>query len=229
MTTLKDIDDIRNGIYANHFIREAFDFRRIAILKVCHIFPPASPFSDSHVAANLQTPNHILNPEDIPPGHDRDVYADVSYPASGRYTLQWLEAPDPSQEILTLVPNNRDATFKNNTEKPCEKPKPSDLLLQYNYGAAAVKRWGHGTEVLKNHTSPPRPSMPIHPPIRPSKSFTAGAGTGESEGQAAWDEDDVVLFFWANTQAARERRLKKVEENTQRMEQWRRGVHQDSV
>jgi hypothetical protein len=46
----------------------------------------------------------------------------------------------------------------------------------------------------------------------------------ESEGQVLWDEDDVMLFFWGNSQAAKQRHLKKVQENTQRMEHWREGV-----
>jgi len=175
------------------------------------------------VATNPQTPNQILNPKDIPPRDDRHVYADVSYPTSSRYTLQWLVVPEPG--ITTIVPNNRDATFKRNTEKP----KPSDLLLHYTYGAAAIKCWGHGTEVLKDRANPPRPSAPVQAPIRPSRSSTAGAGTGESDGQATWDEDDVMLFFWGNTRAAKERHLKKVEEIIERMEQWRAGVAEDSV
>jgi hypothetical protein len=35
--------------------------------------------------------------------------------------------------------------------------------------------------------------------------FTTGTGTGglvESEGQAMWDEDEVMLFFGGNSQAA---------------------------
>ncbi|KAJ7729221.1 hypothetical protein B0H14DRAFT_3518366 [Mycena olivaceomarginata] len=36
------------------------------------------------------------------------------------------------------VPNNKDAAFK----KHSKKPKPSPLLLHYNYGVAALKWWG---------------------------------------------------------------------------------------
>ena len=60
-------------------------------------------------------------------------------------------------------------------------------------------------------------------------SSKAGAGTRElveSESQAMWDEDEVMLFFWGNSQAAKERHLKKVGENIRRMEQWRGGVPQ---
>jgi hypothetical protein len=36
-------------------------------------------------------------------------------------------------------------------------PKPSDLLLHYNYGAAAIKMWGRGIEVLRDHAKPRPP------------------------------------------------------------------------
>ena len=37
-------------------------------------------------------------------------------------------------------------------------PKPADLLLHYNYGAAAVKQWGVKSSVLTSHPDIPRPS-----------------------------------------------------------------------
>ena len=168
----------------------------------------------------------------------------VCYPSRGRYTLQWLVIPGVFEGHT--VPNNSDAAFK----KHSGRPKPSELLLHYNYGAAAVKCWGHGTEVLQNRAKP-RPTMPVPAPMGPSRTThnrstairkrdaaraaddsgagnaAAGPATGElveSEGQAIWDEDDVMLFFWGNSQAAKQRHLKKVQENTQRMEQWREGV-----
>ena len=112
-----------------------------------------------------------------------------------------------------------DAAFK----KATRKPKPSDLLLHYNYGAAAVKCWGRGTDLLRERARPPRPLVPF---LVPTHSMDAAirnlrAGTGrlvESEGQAEWDEDDVMLFLWGNSPAAKERHLKKVDENNRRME-----------
>jgi hypothetical protein len=251
VTTLHDINDIRNGVFANTLIHDGFDPRFAAVLKVCHNCPPACPLSDPYVATNPQTPNHILKIKDIPPRHKPGyVSEDVSFPTRSRYTLQWLV--DPGEGVTFMIPNNSDAAFRKFTRKP----KPSDLLLHYNYGAAAVKCWGRGIEVLQNRANPPRPRVPVPAPTGPSKTThdretvlrelreardpggagagtsTAGAGTGglvESEGQAMWDEDDVILFFWGNSQAAKERHLKKVSENTRRMEQWRGGVPQVSV
>jgi len=53
------------------------------------------------------------------------------------YTLQWLV--QPSHSAPANAPDNDDATFKANTDIP----KPSDVLLHYSCGAAAVKQWGH--------------------------------------------------------------------------------------
>ena len=118
-----------------------------------------------------------------------------------------------------MIPNNSDATFK----KATKKAKPSDLLLHYTYGAAAaVRRWGRGTEILTKLATPPRPQVPVPAPAGPRRtihdrdstvrkrpkgqstgetgagSSLAGAGTAglvESEGQVIWDEDEVMLFF----------------------------------
>lgn len=46
--------------------------------------------------------------------------------------------------LLDLYPNNTAAAFKRGTNLP----KPSSLLLHYNYGAVVVKLWGRRTEVL---------------------------------------------------------------------------------
>ena len=151
-----------------------------------------------------------------------------------------------------MVPNNSDATFK----KWTRKLKLSDLLLHYTYGAAAVKHWGRGVDVLQDLTKPPRLNVPVSALAGPSTiihdrsvairkreealvASEAGAGKAiagagrararagelvESEGQAMWDEDDVMLFFWGNSRAAEERHLKRDNENTERMEKWREAV-----
>jgi len=40
------------------------------------------------------------------------------------------------------------------------------------------------------------------------------------------DADDVMLFFWGNSQVAKERHAKKVTEANRRMEQWKAGLPQ---
>jgi hypothetical protein len=66
---------------------------------------------------------------------------------------------------VTSPPNNTDATFKNSTGEP----KPSEPLLHYNCGAAAVKNRGYGKEVLQNYTKPPRPPAPVATSVGPSR------------------------------------------------------------
>jgi hypothetical protein len=44
------------------------------------------------------------------------------------------------------------------------------------------------------------------------------------EGQVQWEEDDVMLFLWGNSNTAIEHYQKKVEDSTQQIEQWREGV-----
>ena len=167
---------------------------------------------------------------------------DVRYPSPDRFTLQWLIDPEDDY-TRRLIPNNSDAAFK----KDSPKPKQSKLLLHYNYGAAAVKRWGRGIEVLQKRAKPPRPptepSETMHDrTIAISKRDAAWSGDGgnsqaptgteelvESDGQDSWDEDEVMLCFWGNTPAAKQRHLEKVQETTLRMEQWREGVYQGSA
>ena len=40
-------------------------------------------------------------------------------------------------------------------------PKPADLLLHYDYGAAVVKQWGENSSVLINRPDIHRPSVPV--------------------------------------------------------------------
>lgn len=138
-----------------------------------------------------------------------------------------------------MFPNNLDAAFKNR-----QKPKPSDLILHYNYGAAAVKYWGRNLEVLDKDK---RPDLP-HPKQRqadtmvmgPTTSIgdraemikklttaraegSQGGGIESAEGTTLEqpDEDKVMLFFWGNSMAARERHAKKEQACKETINEWR--------
>ncbi|KIM36072.1 hypothetical protein M413DRAFT_14175 [Hebeloma cylindrosporum] len=231
--TLDDVDDVRNGFLGNHLLYSVFEPREVVVLK---------------------TPNRILTTDDVPPRHHRALSENVEYPPDGsRFTLQWLVDPGKAVMETNTAPNNCDAAFRKCTigTGSAVKPKPSDLLLHYNYGAAVVKNWGKNIDVLRKCTEPPRPSnLVVGPsetkhrcgtttrkraPARSSGGDRDGrptADTGmlaESEGEPEWDEDDVMLFFLVNTPAARERFRKQDEENTQRMERWREDVPQGPV
>jgi hypothetical protein len=164
-----------------------------------------------------------------------------------RYTLQWL---NPLNNISSAtIPNNSDATFRQNTRLA----KPSDILLHYTYGATAIKCWGKETQVLQSRENIPCPGESKPAEAEPSRTkhdrtialrkrekyrsqegggSTVGPGTGgvvESDGQAMWDEDDVMLFLWGNSQAAKERHVEEVAEKSEQIEQWRGGVSQELV
>jgi len=213
----EDIDDIRNGLFVA-FIHRELDSRNMVILK---------------------TPNRYLQTDDVPHHTRARIHTDTEYPHGSRYTLQYICTPD--ETLQSIAPDNIDATFKKGTSRP----KPSALLLHYSYGAAAVHQWGTGAEVLWKKFPPPRPPKPIPAAAGPSKNVhdrsiavtkreaaqaglsTAGAsgqGTLAEQAEAVWDADDVMLFFWGNTRAARDRHAKQVRETAQRMEQWRDGV-----
>lgn len=181
-----------------------------------------------YLTASGQTPNRILSTTDIPERNERTEMAeDVEYPVTGRYTLQWLTAPN--KFMSDVIPNNRDATFK----KRSRKAKPSDLLLHYNYGAAAVKQWGYGVEAFQQLPKA-RPPGPVTAPLGPERTThtrektiqqldtarnasrggsrnriaraASGSGTRRTVNteQAEWDEDDVMLF------SGETRRLRKI-------------------
>jgi hypothetical protein len=232
---LTDINDIRNGVFLKSDVHHIFDSREAAILKVRHTRRPMSYISHISLATDAQSPNHVLDTTDIP-RQDRlfGMPEGVTYPENKRYTFQWLTSPDP-----VIVLNNIDAAFKIRNRDP----KPSDLLLHYNYGAAAVKCWGHGEDILDTHV--PRPSPPPlapkeHPRTQHDRTIAiqkrhkarqkggdggnVTAGDQPGEDNTRWDEDDIMLFFWSHTPAAIERNRKKQAESTQSVEQWRRGV-----
>jgi len=189
---LGDINDIRNGVFAAAQIRNGFDPRHIVVLKVCHIYLPVCPFSDPYVTANPQTPNNMLSTKDIPPRHDRgDLPEGVSYPGRSHYTLQWLVS---SGKVTSMVPNNSDsdAAFKKRTGKR----KPLDLLLHYNYGAAAVKCWGRGSEVLQNLANPPCPPVPVPAPTGPLRTTHDKSAAIHDKCNEAWAADGAGTGKW---------------------------------
>jgi hypothetical protein len=93
------------------------------------------------------------------PNSRRDLLDDVEYPADDRFTIQCLEdRPYISREFWVGV----DTAFRRDTNLA----KPSELLLHYNYGAAAIKCWGRNAHLL---SVPPRRTV-----SRPSAPVTLG-------------------------------------------------------
>ncbi|KAI9567886.1 hypothetical protein HD554DRAFT_2314559 [Boletus coccyginus] len=218
LRTLKSINDIRNGIIGIPF--------------------PHHSYFDSRDAVILKTPNLILRTNDVPGPHNRNLHDGYSYSPQARYTFQWLFTDDP--ELLHSFPNNADAAFVSH-----DKPKPSDLLLHYSYGAAAVTKWGRNHAILNSRPGLPRPTTVT---LSPTKSIDnrqittaelvaardkevqlqpagneGGMDSTKSE-QPVWDEDDVMLFFWGNSIPSMERHAEKERERKETIEKWRIGV-----
>jgi hypothetical protein len=87
----------------------------------------------------------------------------TGYPEGERFTLQLIEIKnDFDRSGLThSFRLGRDAAFSVDTDAA----KPSGVLLHYNYGTAAVKWWGHHTDILRS-PGPPHPPPPPPPPRR---------------------------------------------------------------
>jgi hypothetical protein len=160
-----------------------------------------------------------------------------------RYTLQWLTPGD--EFCLRFFPDNSDASFVSP-----RKPKPAEVLLHYNYGAASVKTWGRNHAILSNRTGVPRPQEPKAEPLGPTKSVgdrskainklekaraeegqglppndggSASSGAG-ADSQPRWDEHDVMLFFWGNSKLSTQRHAEKDREREENVIAWRAGV-----
>ncbi|KAJ6530689.1 hypothetical protein B0H19DRAFT_1191825 [Mycena capillaripes] len=223
VSTLTTVDDRRNGMLLGAEAHIVAESRQVAVLK---------------------TPNLVLGVNDIPACHTRTLPDHIKYPDGQRYTLQWLDGDSP--ELLVRIPNNSDATFRKHTHIP----KPSPMLLHYNYGAAAVKWWGHGKSHLEisNRPTMPRPSVPVPAamgPIRTRRTAAqleasslrratgdaGGSGSRPRDSEAArdgevMDADEIVMFFWSQNPAAVERRKREAEDRKREEEERASRVEQ---
>jgi hypothetical protein len=121
----------------------------------------------------------VLNIEDIQTHHDRPIMPGTGYPEGERFTLQLIEIRnDFDRSGLThSFRLGRDAAFSVDTDAA----KPSGVLLHYNYGTAAVKWWGHHTDILRS-PGPPHPPSP--PPPHPPRGRGRGRGCGRGRGRS---------------------------------------------
>ncbi|KAI0286045.1 hypothetical protein BGY98DRAFT_1092842 [Russula aff. rugulosa BPL654] len=144
------VNDVRNGILVASSIHSLLESRRVAFLK---------------------TPNPVLNTDDIPTINDRLFTAGTACPDGERFTLQFIEVmEDLGRSVVAHSYRvGRDAAFSIDTDTV----KPSGVLLHYNYGSAAVKWWGHHTDILRSPGPP-------HPPPPPSESASASASSSRA-------------------------------------------------
>ncbi|KAH9952808.1 hypothetical protein BC827DRAFT_1252193, partial [Russula dissimulans] len=114
------------------------------------------------------TPNRVLDVNDISGDPGRFPLLDITkyeYPVGERFSLQVVAGDLDRNSLLLAYPNNTDAAFKRGTNLP----KPSSLILHYNYGAAAVKLWGRRTEILDRPNIPRPQVVTNHQPGGPSR------------------------------------------------------------
>ncbi|KAH9959461.1 hypothetical protein BC827DRAFT_1377170 [Russula dissimulans] len=146
VSDLLSINDIRNGLLVQATLHNLIDSRQLVI---------------------LQTPNHVLDIDDVPWDSARSPLwdpAEYEDPVDERFSLQSLGDLHRSK-LLHVYPNNTTAAFKRGTNLP----KPSPLILHYNYGAAVVKLWGRRTEVLDRPNVPRPRVVKNHQPDGPSR------------------------------------------------------------
>ena len=186
----------------------------------------------------------MLNINDVPSNSQRYIRPGTGYPEDERFTLQLIEILDTFDRLLNEkhCQVGLDAAFSVNTQMA----KPSALLLHYNYGAAAVKWWGHHTDILQSssqyppHPQPsasaPRPSTSIPLYLRPPPTSTHDESTAIHEQHStdesmdnpkaweSWDEDDWVLFCRLNTKMAHGHLQATEEESLSNIRRWAQDV-----
>ena len=181
----------------------------------------------------------MLGTDDIPNRVPRrTIRPTTEYPEGQRFTLQSIEILEDDLERGVVVDAYKvgcDAVFSRNT--PISKP--SDILLNYNYGAAAVKWWGHHTALLQSRA--PRPNLRPRPAATTSVAVKKREGHSKSQSSQkkrvldpsaadeskpweSWDEDDWMFYCMLNTKAARERQQAVQEESSSNVRAWAQEV-----
>lgn len=164
---------------------------------------------------------------DVHPRHARPINDAVIYSTMDRYTLQYLKE---SPSTMVLFPNNTDASFGKRTKKP----KPSAILLHYNYGAAALLAWGKCIEPITERENIPRPALrPSQTKFDHENFQKKRAGSREpaepKSSRKKSDQDaereelahETMLFYWANSPVATKRRAREERERNERITSWR--------
>ena len=137
--------------------------------------------------------------------------------------------------------NNTDAAFHPNTRDH----KPSCLLLTYVYGVAAVKNWGHNWMSTFSKDNRPNLQQPRCPQINAmgppqtihdrsiaiqKRSAYYNNNTGGMDGgeggptEREYGPEEVVVFLWANTSAARQRRKEEKDQADQKILDWQAQI-----
>jgi hypothetical protein len=112
---------------------------------------------------------------DVRSNNQRQIRAGTGYPEGERFTLQLIEISYAFDRSIAeqIYHVGCDAAFSTGTQIA----KPSGVLLHYNYGAAAVKWWGHHTDILRSQNPPhPAPAPQRRRQLRPRPRPAPAAG-----------------------------------------------------
>nr|GAT56065.1 predicted protein [Mycena chlorophos] len=198
MSTLVSIDDVRNALLVERNTHAALGTSELAVL--C-------------------TPNPILATTNVPPAAPRTLLDGTSYPPDGaRYTAQWLEPPSFGD-----LAQNTDAAFA--TEASFET-MPSQLLLTYRYGVAAVVTWaiGDAESLLATPSCEERARLGLPP--RPSTETLSARGPKRKRKRDERREEahDLVLALWLGRSDAQRQIIQQRKEFSDRVQEWREQV-----
>ena len=181
------------------------------------------------LAFHFKTPNHVLDVVDIPhaQGDRLFVTPNTNFPKGIRFTAQWLQlmAPrfDTLESVHHILPNNSDAMFKTNTPKD---ELPSGVILDYIYGATALKWWGKHYALLADFITPQPAAVvpsPMRPPRNPNTARTKQSRL-ENQGEDQLDPFEAVLMFWSNTPTAINRRRQEEDRLQAQISGWADNV-----
>ncbi len=95
----------------------------------------------------VQTPNEVLDVEDVPPNSSRRAsFPSIEYPAGERFTLQMLGEPEDRDLLLGIYPTTWMLPL--NEIPVCPNPLPS-------YSTTTMVQWPLGCGVNMHHISSP--------------------------------------------------------------------------
>jgi len=206
------VDDVRNGFLSA--FNAPFDDQLcgVVVVGICRYTMP-----EKIVNQRIQTPNSILDMDDIPRPTPRVLSEGVEYPQHKRYTLHLFQS-------LGSHLNNTDAAFST----PTPNNLPAELFLLYQYAACVVKAWGRGTDYLNTLTYD-RPSLPrssLNKGRKAKCEYSGEEGGRHRETETKLDPFDLILALWANTPAAVKRQEREQSELSSKMNDWVQNVQQ---
>jgi len=122
------------------------------------------------------------------------------------------EVPVPAASGPSTTVGNRTVT----TKKLGKARKLAEAAMSKTGGKGQTTRRSGSVRATKVR----RGAAPVVPEVSPAETKCGEEGLGK---ETTWDEDDVMLYLWGNSRAAKDRHSKKTQENAERMKRWKEG------